>query len=78
MNNNSTLTLKRLGIDTYKDSIIYMRHDCTVCAAEGFQAPARVRVTSGDRSIIATLNMITSNLLDLEEVGLSDFAWKLS
>lgn len=72
-----TLHLRRLGIDTYKESIIYMREDCHVCLSESLKAHARVRVTLGDRSIIATLNIIKSDILDEGKAGLSEHAWKL-
>ena len=55
---SNTLRLKRLGIDTHQEAVIYMRRDCHVCRAEGFSAHARVRVSAGDTSIIATLNRI--------------------
>ena len=32
---NNTLRLKQLGIDTYKEAVIYMRKDCHVCRSEG-------------------------------------------
>ncbi|EKD41361.1 MAG: hypothetical protein ACD_73C00749G0002, partial [uncultured bacterium] len=57
------LTLKKLGIDTYQESVIYMRHDCLVCRAEGFEAQATVKVVKGDLSIMATLNVVTGPLL---------------
>jgi len=76
-NRKNFLFLKRLGIDTYKEPVIYMRKDCHVCASEGFEARSRIRVSCGEQSIIATLNVITSNLLEKEEAGLSDYAWNL-
>lgn len=72
-----TLTLKRLGIDTYKEPIVYMRRDCHICSAEGFEARSRVRVRCGDRSIIATINVIISDLLKRDDAGLSEYAWRL-
>lgn len=72
-----TLHLKRLGIDTYKESVIYMRQDCHICLSEGFRSYTRVLVTSFEHSIIATLNVINSDLLKHEEVGLSEHAWHL-
>ena len=33
---NGELKLKWLGIDTYKEAVIYVREDCSVCRAEGF------------------------------------------
>ena len=73
----STLTLKYLGINTYKEPIIYMRSDCHICKSEGFDAQARVRVTLKDCSIVATLNTIDTNLLRHNEASLSEYAWKL-
>lgn len=74
---HSTLTLKYLGINTYKEPIIYMREDCTICKSEGFYAQARVRVTLNKRSIVATLNTIGTDILRHNEASLSDYAWKL-
>lgn len=71
------LRLHRLGIDTYQEPVIYMRSDCHVCRSEGFQAQARVKVEMGNRSIIATLNVITTGLLAPGEAGLSESAWQL-
>jgi thymidine phosphorylase len=52
-----------------------MRDDCPVCRSEGFNAFARVRLTSGSRSIIATLYHVTKELIDHDEAGLSEAAW---
>ena len=71
------LRLQHLGIDTYKEAVIYMREDCHVCLAEGFEVQARVRVTLKERSIIATLNVINSDLLEHGTAGLSEHAWHL-
>jgi len=74
---NNFLTLKRLGIDTYKEAVLYMRQDCHICASEGFEAHSRVKVTCRQQSIIATLNTVSSNLLEKGEAGLSEYACKL-
>ncbi|KTD33462.1 thymidine phosphorylase [Legionella moravica] len=73
----STLTLKYLGINTFKDPIIYMREDCYICKSEGFTAQTRVRVTLKDRSIIATVNTVETKLLRHNEASLSRYAWDL-
>ena len=75
--NYSTLNLKFLGINTYKEPVIYMREDCHICKSEGFEAQARVRVTLNNQSIIATLNTIETDLLRHNEASLSDYAWNL-
>lgn len=73
----STLRLRRLGIDTYDEPVIYMRADCHVCRSEGFESHSRVTVRLNGKSIIATLHMITSDLLHANEASLSDSAWTL-
>jgi len=73
----STLRLRRLGIDTYDEPVIYMRADCHVCRSEGFESHSRVSVRLNGKSIIATLNMVTSDLLHADEASLSESAWKL-
>jgi thymidine phosphorylase len=54
----NTLLLKRMGIDTHEEPIIYMRADCHVCRSEGFSAHSRVMVTTERGSIIGTLNVV--------------------
>jgi thymidine phosphorylase len=70
-----TLRVRRLGIDTHQEAIIYMRADCEVCRSEGFETEARIEVRRGGRVITATLNVVTSELLAPGEAGLSDAAW---
>ncbi len=72
-----SLRLRRIGIDTYQEPVIYMRSDCHVCRSEGFEAQARVRISNAKRTITATLNVITGNLLAPNEAGLSEAAWRL-
>lgn len=47
-----------------------MRQDCHVCRSEGFEAQARVRMSLREHYIIATLNVITSDLLEHGQAGL--------
>jgi thymidine phosphorylase len=70
------LRLRSLGIDTQQEFVIYMRRDCHVCRAEGFQAQTRVRVDLNGRHIIATLNVVDSDLLMPGEASLSRSAWR--
>lgn len=72
----SRLKLRRLGIDTYREHVIYMRSDCHVCRSEGFAARSRIHVAANGASLIATLNVIHSDLLSSEEAGLSEAAWQ--
>lgn len=70
------LSLKRLGLDTQREYFVYMRSDCHICISEGFQALTRVLVQVAEKSIIATLNTIHSELLLEGEASLSESAWK--
>jgi thymidine phosphorylase len=65
------LKVKDVGIDTYRENIIFMRFDCHVCKSEGFTALTRVVVTYNHNEIIATLNAVHSNLIAEGEAGLS-------
>ena len=76
MNATHTLRLKRLGVDTQQEFIVYMRSDCHICKSEGFQALTRIQVMLGDRTVIATLNIITTDLLHHNEASLSESAWQ--
>lgn len=69
------LKLVRLGIDTLHEFIVYMRSDCDVCKSEGFEAETQVLVTVNHQFIIATLNVIHSDLLKIDEASLSESAW---
>lgn len=72
-----TLYLKWLGINTYREAVVYMHKNCHICRSEGFEAQTRIEITLDQRSIIATLNIIDSELLGLEEASLSNYAWEL-
>ncbi|MGD9590938.1 MAG: thymidine phosphorylase family protein [Candidatus Berkiella sp.] len=76
MTKANTLILKPLGINTYKEAVVYMRKDCHVCRSEGFETPARVKVIHKNKIILATLNTIDSDLLTPHEASLSTFAWE--
>jgi thymidine phosphorylase len=71
------LRLKRLGISTYKEAVVYIRGDSHICKSEGFESQSRLQITYNNKIIIATLHIITSNLLRREEASLSDHAWEL-
>ena len=70
-----TLRVRRLGIDTRQETVVYLRYDCVVCRSEGLEAQARVEVRNGERAIIATVSVVTTDLLAGGEAGLSEAAW---
>lgn len=73
---HDSLRLRRLGIDTYTDPVVFMNRDYPIFRSEGFQARARVKVTLRDRSIIGTLHVVTAGLLAPDQAGLSECAWR--
>lgn len=73
----NALRLRRLGIDTYDEPVIYMHVDCPVCRSEGFGSHSRVAIALNGRRIFATLNIVSTDLLSPEEASLSESAWTL-
>jgi thymidine phosphorylase len=71
------LRLRRLGIDTYQEPVLYMHRDCPVCRSEGFEAQSRVQASHAGRTIVATLNVVYGAFLAPGEAGLSESAWRL-
>ncbi|WP_374466890.1 thymidine phosphorylase family protein [Ferrovibrio sp.] len=72
------LKLKRVAIDTYRESIAYLSRACPLYRAEEFQALGRVEVKSGSHCIPATLNIVDDpSLLAPDELGLSEEAFRL-
>jgi thymidine phosphorylase len=69
------LPVRRAGIDTYQQPIVYMRSDCHVCRAEGFEAQAQVEVIDNGRHLLAILHHVSSDWLARDEIALSDVAW---
>ena len=70
------LRARRLGIDTYQQPVAYMRRDCKVCRAEGFEAQSRIELQCGGQTVAATLNVVDGELLDEQDIGLSEAAWE--
>ena len=71
------LRARRALIDTYQQPVVYMRSDCSVCRAEGFEAQTQVEVVANGREVLAILHHVAADWLGDEEAALSDAAWKL-
>jgi thymidine phosphorylase len=72
--NSNILKYKHLGIYTQNENVVYMREDCHVCVSEGFEALTRIRISNASTSIVASLNILNSDILMPNEIGLSDSA----
>ncbi|HEX5625272.1 MAG TPA: thymidine phosphorylase family protein [Saprospiraceae bacterium] len=75
MHSTNSQVVRSLGIDTYNENIIFMRADCHICKSEGFVAQTRLVVHYEDRSIVATLNVVHSDILKINEAALSEVAF---
>ena len=73
---SNILKYKHLGIYTQNENVVYMREDCHVCISEGFEALTRIRISKATHSIVASLNVIKSDMLLPNEIGLSEAAAK--
>lgn len=77
MNNiTNQLRLVRLGVDTHYEFIVYIHKNCFACKSEGLEALTQIVVTLKHFSIVATLNIIQSDVLKCGEASLSESAWK--
>ena len=65
------LKIVDLGIDSYHENILFIRADSKICKSEGYVALTRVVVHKNGTHIIATLNVVHSDLLKDGEGGLS-------
>ncbi len=75
--NNKKLRLKRIGIDTYKENVVFMHKDCCVYRAAGFQAMSKVKITADGRTILAVLNVVLdSSIVSPGELGVSEQAFQ--
>ena len=73
---SNILKYKNLGIYTQNENVVYMHEDCHVCISEGFEALTRIRISKATNSIVASLNVINSDMLFPNEIGLSEAAAK--
>jgi thymidine phosphorylase len=72
----STLRLRRVAIDTYRENVTYLHQDCEVYRAEGFQALSKVEVRANGGRILATLNVVDDlSIVSCNELGLSEGAF---
>jgi thymidine phosphorylase len=71
-----TLLARRVGIDTYRENVVYLRRDCPAYRAEGFQALSKVRISANGNAILAVLNVVDDGaFLSDCELGLSEPAF---
>ncbi|MFC5437637.1 thymidine phosphorylase family protein [Rhodanobacter umsongensis] len=67
--------MRRLGIDTGHELVVYLNKDSPICRSEGFGAHSRLELRVGTQRVLATLNIVQDGLLGADEAGLSESAW---
>lgn len=70
------LRIRRLNLHTQDEAIVLMRTDCHVCRSEGLTARSQVLVATSSHETLATLYQISGDFLAMNEVGLSEAAWR--
>jgi thymidine phosphorylase len=73
------MRVRRLGVDTHHEPVVFMRSDCPVCRSEGFEAQSQVEIRARGASAVATLYVVSGEEVPLEadEAGLSEATWRL-
>lgn len=70
------LRIRRVAIDTWRESVVYLHRDCAVVRAAGFQALSKVTVRANSMAISAVLNVVDDEaIVKLDELGLSEDAF---
>jgi len=73
-----TLKLRRLGIDTYRENVVYLHRECELYRAEGFQALSKVKICADGRRILAVLNVVDDDsIVTPGDLGLSEEAFAM-
>ena len=74
--NGQTLSIRRVGIDTWRENVAYLHRDCPVVRAAGFQALSKVAVQANGATILAVLNVVDDDrIVQACELGLSEDAF---
>ena len=74
----TTLTLRHVAIDTYRENVAYLHRDCKLYRSQGFQALNKIEIQQQDngRSIIAVLNVVDDIAITApDELGVSEQAF---
>ena len=69
------LRLKRIGIDTHRESIAFLAHDDLTSRALGLHPMDRVEIAANSRRLVAVLNVVEGNVVPVGAIGLSNEAF---
>ena len=68
--------VRRMGIDSGEDAILYLDAGHPACADEALAAGSRVQLSAGGRTVTARLNLVRDGSIGRGEAGLSEQAWR--
>lgn len=71
------LRARRIGLHTQREPVVIMRRDCPICHSEGLAPRSQVLLRADGREVTAILFQGAEELLERDEIGLSDAAWEL-
>lgn len=71
------LKVKRLNLETQREAIAIVNQRCTVARSEGLTGRARVELRIDDRQAIARLYQIDNAMVAIDEIGISETAWRV-
>lgn len=69
------LWARRLGLLTHDEAVAFIRTDSDVSKSEGLSAHGRIKLQCNGATVYASLYQVTSDLIDHNEIGLSEYAW---
>lgn len=69
------LRARRLGVSSFPEAAVYLRADNPVCQFEGFEANARIEVSYLGHRVAATLNIVHSAFIAVDELAVSEAVW---
>ncbi len=72
----ASLTVRRVGIDTYRENVAFLHRGCPVYRAEGFQALSKIEIHTNGKRIFAVLNVADDeSIVTPGQLGLSEQAF---
>jgi len=71
----NALMARRLGLMTHDEAVAFIRSDSDVSKSEGLSSHGRLRLQCNGATVYASLYQVTSDLIDHNEIGLSEYAW---
>lgn len=70
------LKIRKVPLDTLRENVAILAHDCVALRPEAFQAFKRLQVINGNRAIIATLDVCHDGaMVGADELGLAEPAF---